>query len=151
MKKLLGIVVLGLLWCSFSSAEVEKVLKEIKKNKDIAQGFNNVKEYDQRNKWRITNKKILKSDKNTRKHILQIVNKSEGYPTRYGEQSIRFEVRDGDSWGWDSRNDRERVELIICCFEKKNTLEYLVNILSKRFSSNFSNQSSYGAIPWLWR
>ena len=35
------------------------------------------------------------------------------------DQSIRFEVRDGDSWGWDTRNDRERVELIICCFEKK--------------------------------
>ena len=59
MKKLLGIIALCFLWCTFSAAEVEKVLKEIKKNKDIAQGFNNVKEYDQRNKWRVTNKKIL--------------------------------------------------------------------------------------------
>ena len=61
----------------------------------------------------------MESDKNTRKHILKIVNKNDGFPTRHGSQSIRFEVRDGDSWGWDSRNDRERVELIICCFEKK--------------------------------
>ena len=119
MKKFLGILILILFWCSFSTAEVEKVLKEIKKNKDIARGFNNVKEYDQRNKWRIANKKILKSDKSSRQHILKIVNKKDGFPTRYGDQSIRFEVRDGDSWWWDSRNDRERVELIICCFEKK--------------------------------
>ena len=80
MKKLLGILILSLFWCNFGTAEVEKVLKEIKKNKDIAQGFNNVKEYDQRNNWRITNKKILKSDKNTRKHILNIVNKNDGFP-----------------------------------------------------------------------
>ena len=44
MKKLLGILILSLFWCNFGAAEVEKVLKEIKKNKDIAQGFNNVKE-----------------------------------------------------------------------------------------------------------
>ena len=31
MKKLLGIVVLGLLWCNISFAGVEEVLKEIKK------------------------------------------------------------------------------------------------------------------------
>ena len=43
MKKLLGIVVLGLLWSSFSFADVEKILKNIKKNKDIAQGYNKVK------------------------------------------------------------------------------------------------------------
>ena len=44
MKKLLGIVVLGLLWSSFGFADVEKVLKDIKKNKDIAQGYNKVKD-----------------------------------------------------------------------------------------------------------
>ena len=45
MKKLLGILVLGLLWSSYSFAGVEEVIKEIKKNKDLAQGFNKVKEY----------------------------------------------------------------------------------------------------------
>ena len=44
MKKLLGIVVLGLLWSSFGFADVEKILKDIKKNKDIAQGYNKDKE-----------------------------------------------------------------------------------------------------------
>ena len=119
MKKLLGIVVLGLLWSSFGFADVEKILKDIKKNKDIAQGYNKVKEYDKRNNWRINPKQILKSDKTSRKHILKIVDKSDGYPVRFGNQSLKFEVRDGDTWGWDKKNDRERVELIICCFEKK--------------------------------
>ena len=32
-------MVLGLLWISFGFADVEKVLKDIKKNKDIAQGI----------------------------------------------------------------------------------------------------------------
>ncbi len=121
MKKLLGIVVLGLLWSSYSFAGVEEVIKEIKKNKDLAQGFNKVKEYEKRNNWRVTNKAILKSDKSTREHVLKIVKKSEGYPVRFGEESIRFEVRAGDGWGWDSRNDRERVELLICCVNKKTT------------------------------
>ena len=60
MKKLLGIVVLGLLWCNVGFAGVEEVLKEIKKNKDIAQGFNKVKEFDTWNEWHIDNKAILK-------------------------------------------------------------------------------------------
>ncbi len=119
LKKILEIVILSLLFCNLSFAGVEEVLKKIKRNKDIAQGFNNVKEYDQRNKWRINPKQILKSDKNSREHIIEIVDIKDGHPIRFGEQSLRFEVRDGDSWGWDKRNDRERVELIICCFEKK--------------------------------
>ena len=51
-------------------------------------------------------------------YFLKIVKKSEGYPVRFGEESIRFEVRAGDGWGWDSKNDRERVELVICCVNK---------------------------------
>ena len=121
MKKLLGIIALCFLWCTFSAAEVEKVLKEIKKNKDIAQGFDKVYEYEKRNKWRITNKEILKSDKSVRKHVVKIVDKSDNYPVRFGKQSLRFEFRNGDGWGWDSRNDRERVELLICCVNKKTT------------------------------
>ena len=47
----------------------------------------------------------------------QIVNKANGHPVRAGEQSIRFEVRDGDcgqdeDGGWsDCKGDRERHEL----------------------------------------
>ena len=102
MKKLLGILALCLLWCTFSAAEVEKVLKEIKKNKDIAQGFNKVidrGEDNKRNNWRVTNRKILDSDKDSRKHVVKIVYKSENHPVRFGKQSLRFEVRDGDGWG----------------------------------------------------
>ena len=121
MKKLLGIVVLGLLWSNIGYSDVETVLKQIKSNKDIAQGFNKVKEFEKRNKWRVTNRKILESNKNTRKHVVKIVKKSEGYPVRFGEESLRFEVRAGDGWGWDARNDRERVELLICCINKGTT------------------------------
>ncbi len=42
MKKIISIFVLSLLWSNLSFAGVEEVLKEIKKNKDIAQGFNKV-------------------------------------------------------------------------------------------------------------
>ena len=65
MKKLLGIVVLGLLLCQNVLAGVEEVIKEIKKNKDIAQGFKKIIDRGEDNKpnnWRVTNKKILDSD-----------------------------------------------------------------------------------------
>ena len=81
MKKLLGIIVLGLLLSGNSFAGVEEVLKEIKKNKDIAQGFNKVKEFDKWNKWRVTNKAILKSDKSKREHVVKIVDKSDVFNT----------------------------------------------------------------------
>ena len=80
MKKLLGILVLGLLLSENSFAGVEEVLKEIKKNKDIVQGFKKVIDRGEDNKpnnWRVTNKKILDSDKDSRKHVVKIVNKSE--------------------------------------------------------------------------
>ena len=121
MKKILGIVVLSLLICENVFAGVEAVLKEIKKNKDIVQGFDKVKEFDTWNEWRVTPKAILKSDKSKRQHIVKIVNKSDNHPVRFGKQSLRFEVRNGDGWGWDARNDRERSELLICCVNKKTT------------------------------
>ena len=46
MKKLLSILVLSLLLGGSSFAGVEEVLKEIKKNKDVVQGFKKVKEFD---------------------------------------------------------------------------------------------------------
>ena len=124
MKKLLGIVVLGLLLIGNAYAGVEEVLKEIKKNKDITQGYKRVKDGGDDNKsnnWRVTNKEILKSDKFKREHVVKIVDKSDNHPVRFGKQSLRFEVRNGNGWGWDSRNDRERVELLICCVNKKTT------------------------------
>ena len=95
MKKIISIFVLSLLWCNLSFAGVEEVLKEIKKNKDIAQGFNKVIDRGEDNKpnhWRVTNKKILESDKNSREHVVKIVSKSENHPVRFGKQSLRFEV-----------------------------------------------------------
>ena len=121
MKKLFGIVIFVLLICENVFAGVEEVIKEIKKNKDIAQGFNKVKEFDTWNEWRVTPKAILKSDKSKREYLVKIVNKSDNHPVRFGKQSLRFEVRDGDGLGWDARNDRERSELLICCVNKKNT------------------------------
>ena len=98
MKKLLGIVVLGLLCCNYSFAETI-----VKLPKDTASGY----------------KKLFKSltGKYYKDHGIQIVNKKDGHPVRAGEQSIRFEVRSGDcgkdkQGGWsDCKNDRERHEL----------------------------------------
>ena len=74
-----------------------------RKNKDIAQGYKRVKDEgddDNRfNNWRVTNRKILDSDKNLRKHVVKIVDKSDNHPVRLGKQSLRFEVRDGNGWG----------------------------------------------------
>ena len=107
MKKILGIILLGLLLSGNSFADVEEVLKEIKKNKDVVQGFKKVKEFDTWNEWRIDNGAILKSDKSKREHVVKIVSKSDNHPVRFGNQSLRFEVRDGDGWGWDAKNDRD--------------------------------------------
>ena len=122
MKKLLGIMVLGLLLSGNSFAGVEEVLKEIKNNKDIAQGYKSVKDEgddNRSNNWRVPFHEIYDTDKSLRKHVVKIVNKSDNHPVRFGKQSLRFEVRDGNGWGWDARNDRERVELLICCVNKK--------------------------------
>ena len=88
MKKLLGIVVLGLLWCNVSVAgEMNVFKKKIKLPEDVAQGYEN--------SWRF----CCDFDKKTRltpDHAFKIVNKSDDHPVRLGEQSIRFEVRRGD-------------------------------------------------------
>jgi len=94
MKKLLGILVLSLLFCSDGFAG-----NIVKLPKDVASG----------NKY----KKSL--DKKYKKYGMQVVNKKDGHPVRAGEKSIRFEVRPGDcgyneDWN-DCDNDRERHEL----------------------------------------
>ena len=96
MKKLLGILVLGLLWCSDGFAGVVKLPK------DVASGS-----------------KFMKSLTGSyyKKYGMQVVDKKDGHPVRAGEKSIRFEVRAGDcgkdkSGGWnDCKKDRERHEL----------------------------------------
>ena len=123
MKILIYVILILLSFTNFSNADVEIILKEIKKNKDLVMGFKNVKFLDGsiKNNWEINNSDILKSEKKTRKHVLKIVNKADDYPVRLGKQSLRFEVRHGNGWGWDKKNDRERVELKICCINKKIT------------------------------
>ena len=127
MKKLLGIVVLGLLFCSNSfadSKDIKNVLKKIKSNKDLSLGFKKFKNPGKNgkgNNWKVTPLAMLKSKPGPEKHVLQIVKKEKNYPVRLGKESIRVEVRSGDSWGWDAKNDRERVDLIICCTKPFDT------------------------------
>ena len=99
MKKLLGIVVLGLL---LSNVGLAKTL--VKLPKDTSSGF----------------KKVHKSltGKYYKDYGMQVVDKKDGHPVRAGKQSIRFEVRDGDCGkdpdGWsDCKGDRERHELSV--------------------------------------
>ena len=155
MKKLLVILALFFLISGSGIADVEKVIKEIKKNKDIAMGFKKVidrGEDNKKNNWRVTNKKILDTAKNTRKHVVKIVNKSDNHPVRFGKQSLRFEVRNGDGWGWDARNNRERVELLICCVNDKTTWsawslylpqDYEIIFPAKTMLAQFHNDGDY--------
>ena len=61
--------------------------------------------------WEFT----LKHSNGFMQHGCQIVSASDGYPTRDGNYSLRFEVRDGDcnsNEGWnDCKTDRSRHEL----------------------------------------
>ena len=88
MKKLLRIVVLGLLVCTNSFAEKIAIKKAIKLPKDIVQGY--------KNKWNFSctwteNGKCMTPD-----YAYQIVNETDGHPVRFGKQSIRIELRKGD-------------------------------------------------------
>jgi len=88
MKKLLAILVLGLLWCTFSIAgEMNVFKKKIKLPSDVMQGYKNA--------WMF----CCNYDPETRltpDHAFKFVNKTEGHPVRLGEQSVRFELRRGD-------------------------------------------------------
>jgi len=100
MKILICIISVFFLMTSFGNADVETILKEIKNNKDLVQGFKRVKDVNGKfQNWRPNHPAILKSDKDTRKHVLKIVKKSDNFPVRLGEQSLRFEVRNGDGLG----------------------------------------------------
>ena len=70
LKKLLGILVLGLLWCNSVLA--------VSLPKDVVSGS-----------------KFTKSLTGSyyKKYGMQVVDKKDGHPVRAGEKSIRFEVR----------------------------------------------------------
>ena len=97
MKKLLGILVLGLLWCSFGFAGGNV----LKLPKDVVSG----------NKF----SKSLNTYGTFKKYGMQVVDKKDGHPVRAGNKSIRFEVRSGDCGKSRTWNDcttyRERHEL----------------------------------------
>ena len=94
MKKILGIVVLGLMLSgnAFSFGLPKDVGSGNSYTKSLGSGF--------------------------KKHGVTIVNKKDGHPVRAGEQSIRFEVQFGDcgrdkspgTWN-DCKKDRQRHEL----------------------------------------
>ena len=96
MKKLLGIVVLGLILIKPDIGRADYVNLP----KDVASG-----------------NKYFKSltEKGYKKYGMQVVNKKDGHPVRAGKKSIRFEARAGDcgvtpEWS-DCDRDRERHEL----------------------------------------
>jgi len=97
MKKLLGILVLGLLWCNVGFAD--KYWLSLPK--DVVSGDKFGKASNLNNTFK--------------KYGMQVVDKKEGHPVRAGNKSIRFEVRAGDcgqSKGWDDcTTHRERHEL----------------------------------------
>ena len=108
MKKLLWIVVLGLLLSGNAYADNYKILNpneycsKIDLPTDVAS--------KDRYAFCLADKTAFKD------HGFQIVNKSDGHPVRAGNRSMRFELRDGDCndpvQGWnDCKNDRERFEI----------------------------------------
>ena len=86
MKKLLGIVVLGLLWCNVGIAE-KNVKAPVKLPKDIVKGY---KTWSSNCTFAGTGKCMVPD------YAFQVVNKSDGHPVRLGKKSIRFELRSGD-------------------------------------------------------
>jgi len=96
MKKLLGILVLGLLLSNNVEAE-----KKVKFSKDLALGLN---------------KSAVSSVSHKKNYSFEKVKAEDGHPVRSGEESMRFEVRPGDcgisKGGYDDcKNDAERSEL----------------------------------------
>lgn len=88
VKKLLAILVLGLLICNVGFAgDMNVFKKKIKLPKDVTQGYKNA--------WKFCCNYDAKT-RLTPDHAFKVVNKSDGHPVRFGEQAIRFEVRRGD-------------------------------------------------------
>ena len=80
MKKLLGILVLGLLFCSTSFAgEMNVFKKKIKLPKDVAQGYQNA--------WKFGNN-FKKKTRLTPDYAFKVVNKSDGHSVKIGRAHV---------------------------------------------------------------
>ena len=95
MKKLLGIIVLFLL------INNDEAAKKVKFSKDLALGLN---------------KSEVSTVSHKKRYSFEKVKAKDGHPVRFGEESMRFEVRPGDcgisKGGYDDcKNDAEKSEL----------------------------------------
>ena len=87
-KKILWIMVIGLLISNSSFAEKINVREGVELPKDISTGYENP--FELTCTW-TENGQCLTPD-----YALQIVNKKNDYPVRLGEKSVRIELRKGD-------------------------------------------------------
>ena len=88
MKKFISIIVFLLLWFSNTSAgEMNVWKKTIKLPEDVSKGY--------KKGWRFGNNYDPETHL-TPDYAFKVVNKSDGHPVRFGDQSIRFELRHGD-------------------------------------------------------
>jgi hypothetical protein len=92
MKKLLGILVLGLLFCNVGLTSEINVKKKIKFHKDIVQGYKN----DMGSMWGLSCTYSKDNKCMTPNYAYKIVNKDKDYPVRLGKKSVRMELRKGD-------------------------------------------------------
>jgi hypothetical protein len=106
----------------FDVGFAEKVnLHKLKFSKDITKGYNILRQYGERTKgwyWASSFLKHMRT-KPAGDHLLHIVKRSDGYPVRLGDESLRFEVREGDAWASDVEingvpRNRERSEMTMC-------------------------------------
>tara|TARA_B100000287_G_scaffold426465_1_gene474426 strand:- start:644 stop:1795 length:1152 start_codon:yes stop_codon:yes gene_type:complete len=88
MKKILLIALLSIFWsCNLNAGEMNLWKKTIQLPEDIFKGH--------KKGWTFTNNFDPETHL-TPDYAFKIVNKSDGHPVRFGNQSIRFELRRGD-------------------------------------------------------
>ncbi|MDC0423917.1 polysaccharide lyase [Candidatus Pelagibacter sp.] len=92
MKKLLGIVVLGLLFHNTGLSNEINVKKKIKFPKDVVQGYKN----DMGSLWGLSCTYSEDNKCMTPNYAYKIVSKDKNYPVRLGKKSVRMELRKGD-------------------------------------------------------
>ena len=88
MRKVILIIVLGLLWCNSSFAEKMNVKEKVKLPTDVARGYENP--------WGLSCTWTEDGKCMTPIYALKIVNKKDNHPVRLGKKSIRMELRKGD-------------------------------------------------------
>jgi hypothetical protein len=121
MKKLLSIIVLGLLLCGnvYSFGLPKDVASGNKYEKSLPSGF--------------------------KKHGVKIVNKKDGFPVRYGEKSLKFEVRTGDCSKKDCKDGSQRHELKGKYFKGEIWIAYSI-YLTDDFKSIFPAKLSLAQV-----